>query len=75
MMKENLVGKFILDDDKLGLIINEISQGTWNEDPYFSWHVSYEIFYFESSERCIMTKASFNRLVNMGKISFLEETQ
>ena len=73
MMKKSLVGKFILDSGKLGLIINEISQGTWNEDPYFSWHVSYEIFYFETSERCIMTEASFNRLVEMGKIDFIEE--
>ena len=73
MMKKSLVGKFILDSNKLGLIINEISQGTWNEDPYFSWHVSYEIFYFETATRCIMTEASFNRLVEMGKIFFLEE--
>ena len=73
MMKESLVGKFVLDNGKLGLIINEISQGTWNEDPYFSWHVSYEIFYIETSERCIMTKSSFDRLSSMGKITFLEE--
>ena len=73
MMKESLVGKSILDNGKLGLVINEISQGTWNDDPYFSWHVSYEIFYFETSERCIMTQSSFNRLMNMGKITFLEE--
>ena len=73
MMKESLVGKFILDNGKLGLIINEISQGTWNDDAYFSWHISYEIFYFETSERCIMTQSSFNRLANMGKIIFLEE--
>ena len=73
MMKQCLVGKFILDNGKLGLIINEISQGTWNDDSYFNWHVSYEIFYFETSEHCIMTKPSFNRLVDMGKICFLEE--
>ena len=75
MMKESLVGRFILDNGKLGLIINEISQGTWNEDPYFSWHISYEIFYFESSERCIMTESSFSRLVGMKKIIFLEENK
>lgn len=73
MTKKSLVGKFILDSNKLGLIINEISQGTWSEDPYFSWHVSYEIFYFETATRCIMTEASFNRLVEMGKISLLEK--
>ena len=73
MMKQSFVGRFILDNGKLGLIINEISQGTWNEDPYFSWHISYEIFYFEASERCIMTESSFSRLVAMGKITFLEE--
>jgi hypothetical protein len=73
MMKENLVGKFILDNDKLGLITNEISQGTWSEDPYFSWLVSYEIYYFENGNRCIMTEASLKRLVCMGKIIFLKE--
>ena len=73
MKEENLVGKFIIDNGELGLIINKISQGVWNEDPYFSWSISYEIYYFETSNRCIMTKSSLERLINSGKIYLLEK--
>ena len=61
------VGLLIMDNGKVGMIVNEIKSGTWSEEPWFDWTTSYEIKYFDGNQ-CIMTKNSFDRLVKSGKI-------
>ena len=43
MSKEELLGKLILDGDKLGVIFNSIKAGEMIEDVAFSFTTSYEI--------------------------------
>jgi len=31
--KESMVGKLIMDNGKVGLVVNEIKSGTWYEEP------------------------------------------
>lgn len=72
-MKQKIkVGTIILDDNKLGVITNEIKSGTWSEEPLFNWTTSYEIKYADG-DVCIMTESSFKRLVTRGKIIILGE--
>ena len=71
MKLEIKVGLMILDDDKLGIITNEIKSGTWTEEPLFNWTTSYEIKYADGNI-CIMTEESLRRLVNRGKIKILD---
>ncbi len=65
-----MVGCLIMDGDKLGLITNEIKSGTWTEEPLFNWTTSYEIRYVDG-QHCIMTRSSFERLLEKGKIVVL----
>jgi hypothetical protein len=65
------VGLMILDDDKLGIITNEIKSGTWSEEPLFNWTTSYEIKYADG-DVCIMTEESLKRLIKRGKIKILD---
>lgn len=65
------VGLMILDDDKLGIITNEIKSGTWTEEPLFNWTTSYEIKYADG-DVCIMTEESLMRLIKRGKIIILD---
>lgn len=71
-MKQNIkVGTMIIDDNKLGIIINEIKSGTWTEEPLFNWTTSYEIKYADG-DVCIMTEESLRRLIKRGKIKVLD---
>lgn len=74
MDQVSLVGLLIVDNGKVGIIINEIKSGTWSEEPLFNWTTSYEIKYFDGT-CCIMTKNSLSRLMESGKISILENTE
>ena len=65
-----MVGCLILDGNKLGLVTNEIKSGTWTEEPLFNWTTSYEIRYVDG-HHCIMTRGSFERLIEKGKIIVL----
>lgn len=65
------VGLMILDDNKLGIITNEIKSGTWTEEPLFNWTTSYEIKYADG-DVCIMTEESLKRLIKRGKIIILD---
>ena len=65
------VGLMILDDNKLGIITNEIKSGTWTEEPLFNWTTSYEIKYADG-DVCIMTEESLMRLIKRGKIIILD---
>lgn len=65
------VGLMILDDNKLGIITNEIKSGTWTEEPLFNWTTSYEIKYADG-DVCIMTEESLVRLIKRGKIVILD---
>lgn len=65
------VGFMILDDDKIGIITNEIKSGTWTEEPLFNWTTSYEIKYVDGNT-CIMTEESLRRLIKRGKIKILD---
>ena len=71
MKPKSPVGRFILDGGKLGIVTNEISSTNWNNEPFFSWNISYEIKFYDGV-CCIMTKPSFERLVDMGRIIFLD---
>ena len=71
MCAEIKVGLMILDDNKLGLITNEIKSGTWREEPLFNWTTSYEIKYADG-DVCIMTEESLMRLIKRGKIIILD---
>jgi hypothetical protein len=68
---ESIVGRLIMDGDKVGLIVNEIKSGTWSEEPLFNWTTSYEIIYADG-DRCIMTSASLKRMIDLGKIKIIE---
>jgi len=65
------IGMMIIDDNKLGIITNEIKSGTWTEEPLFNWATSYEIRYADG-DVCIMTEVSLRRLIEKGKIVILE---
>lgn len=71
MQQKIKVGMMILDDDKLGIIVNEIKSGTWTEEPLFNWTTSYEIKYADG-DVCIMTEESLKRLIRRGKIKVLD---
>ena len=71
MSVEIKIGLIILDDNKLGIITNEIKSGTWSEEPLFNWTTSYEIKYFDG-DVCIMTAESLRRLIQRGKIKILD---
>ena len=68
--RKSIVGRLIMDGDKVGLIINEIKSGTWTEEPLFNWTTSYEIRYLDG-EHCVMTSGSFERLIKKGRIVIL----
>jgi|TARA_R110001606_G_scaffold369031_2_gene524946 hypothetical protein len=70
--ERSLVGCLLLDNGKVGLIINEIKSGTWSEEPLFNWTTSYEIKY-ANGEHCVMTSGSLNRMIISGKIKILEQ--
>ena len=71
MSNKELLGKLILDGDKLGVIINSIKAGEMIEDVAFSFTASYEIRYTDGSH-CIMTEVSLLRLLRLGRIIILE---
>lgn len=71
MSNKELLGKLILDGDKLGVIINSIKAGEMVEDVAFSFTTSYEIRYTDGSH-CIMTEVSLLRLLRLGRIIILE---
>lgn len=71
MALEIKVGTMLLDDEKLGIITNEIKSGTWTEEPLFNWTTSYEIKYADG-DICIMTEESLRRLIARGKIRLLD---
>jgi hypothetical protein len=72
-MKQKIkIGTMILDDNKLGIIINEIKSGTWTEEPLFNWTTSFEIKYADG-DVCIMTEESLKRLIRRGKIVVLDD--
>ena len=55
MSNKELLGKLILDGDKLGVIINSIKAGEMVEDVAFSFTTSYEIRYTDGTT-CVMTE-------------------
>lgn len=71
-MSKSIVGKFIMDNGELGIIVNQIRHGLWTDDPYMNFRVSYEIKYFNGT-RCIISKPSFDEMIESGRIYFLEE--
>ena len=71
MSNKDLLGKLILDGDKLGVIINSIKAGEMVEDVAFSFTTSYEIRYTDGTH-CVMTEISLRRLLKMGRIIILE---
>ena len=71
MNKEELLGKLIIDGDKLGIIFNSIKAGEMVEDVAFSFTTSYEIRYTDGTH-CVMTEVSLRRLLKMGRIMILE---
>jgi len=71
MSAEIKIGLIILDENKLGVITNEIKSGTWSEEPLFNWTTSYEIKYADG-DVCIMTEESLKRLIKRGKIKILD---
>lgn len=71
MSKEELLGKLILDGDKLGVIFNSIKAGEMIEDVAFSFTTSYEIRYTDGTH-CVMTEVSLRRLLKLGRIVVLE---
>ena len=71
-MEKSLVGHFILDNGKLGLVINEISYTVLSPDEKAVWNVSYEIKYFDGSSSLII-KNSIDKLVELGRLKILGE--
>lgn len=68
---KSLVGLLIIDNGKVGMIVNEIKSGTWSEEPLFNWTTSYEIKYVDGNH-CVMTSGSLERMITSGKIKILE---
>mgnify|MGYP001239844025 CR=1 FL=1 len=66
------VGSIIIDNGRVGVVINEIKSGTWSEEPWFDWTTSYEIKYADG-QTCIMTSSSFERFIISGKIVVLRD--
>ncbi len=71
MSNKELLGKLVIDGDKLGVIVNSIKAGEMVEDVAFSFTTSYEIKYIDGST-CIMTEVSLLRLLKLGRIVILE---
>ena len=72
-MEKSLVGHFILDNGKLGLVVNEISYTTLSPDEKAVWQSSYEIKYFDGSYSLI-NKSSLHKLIEIGRIKLLGES-
>ena len=68
------VGLLIMDNGKVGMIVNEIKSGTWSEEPLFNWTTSYEIKYADG-DHCVMTSGSLERMIESGKIKILEHRE
>lgn len=71
-MEKSLVGQFILDNGKLGLIINEISYTVLSPEERSVWNVSYEIKYFDGTSSLI-NKKSLHKLIDIGRVVLLGE--
>ena len=71
---KSLVGLLIIDNGRVGMIINEIKSGTWSEEPLFNWTTSYENKYVDGNH-CVMTSGSLERMVESGKIKILEHRE
>ena len=71
MSNKELLGKLILDGDKLGVIINSIKAGEMIEDVAFSFTTSYDIKDTDGTT-CVMAESSLRRLMSMGRIVILE---
>ena len=71
-MEKSLVGQFILDNGKLGLIINEISYTVLSPEERSVWNVSYEIKYFDGTSSLI-NKKSLHKLIAIGRVVLLGE--
>ena len=64
------IGTLIRDRGKLGIIYREIKQGTWTDQPLFTWKTNYEIYYVDGTI-CIMGSDTLKRLLDTGKIELL----
>lgn len=73
-IKKYKVGTLLKDKKRVGIIYREIKQGTWTDQPLFNWRVNYEIYYDDGSI-CIMGGDTLERLIELGNIEILEESQ
>jgi hypothetical protein len=71
MKKQNIVGKLIMDNGEMGIIVNKISHASWTDDPYMNFQVSYEIKYINGT-RCVISEPSLIQMISSGRIYFIE---
>ena len=65
------VGTIIIDNGKIGIITAIVENGVWSEMGPFSLHKNYEIKYFTDGMITLMTEATIEKLISLGKIEVL----
>lgn len=67
MNSELRIGSIIEDNGVVGIVVNIIEQGKWQDETPFKFTKNYEIKYVDGNIT-IMTSHTINRLIEMGKI-------
>lgn len=67
MKNELRVGSIIKDNGVVGIVVNIIEQGKWEDEAPFKFTKNYEIKYVDGN-LTVMTEHTVCRLIEMGKI-------
>ena len=65
------VGTIIIDNGKIGIITAIVENGVWSEMGPFALHKNYEIKYLADDVVTLMTEATVQKLIALGKIEVL----
>ena len=67
------VGTILIDNGKIGIITAIIENGVWSEMGPFALHKNYEIKYFADGMITLMTDATVQKLIALGKIEVISQ--
>ena len=74
MVNEELeIGTLILDNGKIGIIVNVMKSGSLRTSvSIINWRENYEIYYFDG-QATVMGTETLNRLIREGKITVIKD--
>ena len=67
------VGTILIDNGNIGIITAVIENGVWSEMGPFSLHKNFEIKYFADGMITLMTEATIEKLIALGKIEVISQ--